>query len=423
MKKIVENNDKKNFIWNIIGTTLNAFNSLFFMIIVTRISGVDQAGIFTFAFSTATLLNVIGVYSGRVYQVTDVSNISDVEYIVNKIITCSIMIIFTFVFIIFNNYDIFKSFVICVLCFLKCLEAFCEVLYALLQKRDMLYKVGISLTLKSVIGFLTFLIFNIITKNVLLSSIGLLISFLLIVLIYDYNNIRKINITKNLNKKNVKKILLIGFFPFLVTFLCLFIINAAKYSIDLNLKNSDQTIYGIIIMPATVILLFGQYIIHPFLVKITTYFNSNNSKALSKIVFKFIIYILAFGVISLICIMFLGIPILQLLYGIDLESYKLCLILIIIGATFYGIVSIISNILIAMRHYKLQSLILFIISIFTFILSFFLTKINGIQGAVLSYFITMILLSLIYIIMIIYYIKKMKGRDKNEKNCYACSNT
>ena len=36
-------NDKKlflkNFVWNILGTGFNSFNSLFFLIIVTRING------------------------------------------------------------------------------------------------------------------------------------------------------------------------------------------------------------------------------------------------------------------------------------------------------------------------------------------------------------------------------------------------
>ncbi len=40
------NNTKKNVIWNMIGTTANAFNSLFFMIIVTRINGLKDSGIF-----------------------------------------------------------------------------------------------------------------------------------------------------------------------------------------------------------------------------------------------------------------------------------------------------------------------------------------------------------------------------------------
>ena len=59
---------KKNFFWNTIGSTLNAMVSLFFMIAVTRINGSDKAGIFTFAFSTSCLLQVIGLYSGRTYR-------------------------------------------------------------------------------------------------------------------------------------------------------------------------------------------------------------------------------------------------------------------------------------------------------------------------------------------------------------------
>ncbi len=43
---------RKNFIWNTLGTGFNAFNSLFFMIIATRVNGVSQAGIFSIAFST-----------------------------------------------------------------------------------------------------------------------------------------------------------------------------------------------------------------------------------------------------------------------------------------------------------------------------------------------------------------------------------
>ena len=62
---------KKNFIWNIIGTGFNAFNSLFFMIAITRINGVDNAGIYTIAYSTACILYMIGIYAGRIYQVTE----------------------------------------------------------------------------------------------------------------------------------------------------------------------------------------------------------------------------------------------------------------------------------------------------------------------------------------------------------------
>ena len=49
-----KNLDKKNVIWNTFGTAINAFNSLFFMIIAVRINGSKLAGIFTYAFSISS---------------------------------------------------------------------------------------------------------------------------------------------------------------------------------------------------------------------------------------------------------------------------------------------------------------------------------------------------------------------------------
>ena len=62
---------KKNTIWNTIGITFNSFNSLFFLIIINRINGVNTAGIYSFSYSIACLLYIVGIYSGRIYQVSD----------------------------------------------------------------------------------------------------------------------------------------------------------------------------------------------------------------------------------------------------------------------------------------------------------------------------------------------------------------
>ena len=47
-------NSKKNIIWNTIGAGANAFTSLILAILVTRINGADTAGVFTYAFATAS---------------------------------------------------------------------------------------------------------------------------------------------------------------------------------------------------------------------------------------------------------------------------------------------------------------------------------------------------------------------------------
>ena len=49
MKKISKN--QKIFLWNAFGTSFNSFLSLFFLIIVTRINGIDESGLFSFYYS------------------------------------------------------------------------------------------------------------------------------------------------------------------------------------------------------------------------------------------------------------------------------------------------------------------------------------------------------------------------------------
>ena len=149
---------RRNFIWNTLGTGLNAFNSLFFMIIATRINGVDKAGIFTIAFSTACILYAVGLYAGRVFHVTELNkSISDKDFIVNRLLTTLIMIVCLIVFCIVRKYNFEKSIIFLLLTIYKALEAFSDVIYGVLQKKENLDIVGKSLFYKSIVSVLLFI--------------------------------------------------------------------------------------------------------------------------------------------------------------------------------------------------------------------------------------------------------------------------
>ena len=119
----------KNFIWNTIGTGFNSFNSLFFLILVTRINGIEKAGIFSIAYATATILYTLALYSGRLFQVTDIENkIKDKDYISNRALTCFIMLIFASTYLIIKKYTTFKTLVFVVLIIFRGIEAFADIL-------------------------------------------------------------------------------------------------------------------------------------------------------------------------------------------------------------------------------------------------------------------------------------------------------
>lgn len=411
-----KSNVKKDFIFNTIGTGINAFNSLFFMIIATRINGVSDAGIFTFAFSTAALFQIIGVYSGRVYQVTDNTKATNEDYLVNKVITCVIMFAVSILFILLRRYTGKKMLVILILCIYRTLEAFSEVIYAYFQKNYELYKVGISLILKNVLGLIVFLTINIFTRNLIYSTLGLVLNYILIMLSYDFkifrNNFIKL---RNINLNNQKKIFSLGFSTFLLSFLLMYIVNIPRYVIDFKMSDASSSIFGILIMPASVVVLIAQFILHPFLMKINDFLIHKDYKNFKKNVTNICLVTLAFGIFATFIAYLIGIPILEFIYGISLKKYLMALIVVLIGATLYGVVSILSNILVAMRIASKQIIISFIVSIFSLFISIYFINSLGINGACYGYTITMLLDIILYIVLFAITEKKLeKGKIKND---------
>ena len=411
-----KSNVKKDFIFNTIGTGINAFNSLFFMIIATRINGVSDAGIFTFAFSTAALFQIIGVYSGRIYQITDNTKATNEDYLVNKVITCVIMFVVSILFILLRGYTGKKMLVILILCIYRTLEAFSEVIYAYFQKNYELYKVGISLVLKNVLGLIVFLTINIFTRNLIYSTLGLVLNYILIMLSYDFkifrNNFIKL---RNINLNNQKKIFSLGFSTFLLSLLLMYIVNIPRYVIDFKMSDASSSIFGILIMPASVVVLIAQFILHPFLMKINDFLIHKDYKNLKKNVMNICLVTSAFGIFATFIAYLIGIPILEFIYGISLKKYLMALIVVLIGATLYGVVSILSNILVAMRIASKQIIISFVVSIFSLFISICFINSLGVNGACYGYTITMLLDIILYIVLFAITEKKLeKGKIKND---------
>ena len=408
----MNNNFKKNTIWNMIGTGINAFASLIFMIIVTRINGVYDAGTFTFAFTSATLFNIIGIYAGRIYQVTDTRKISNKEYIVNRTITCVIMMGMIIVFLAIKEYEKYKIITILLLGSLKMFEAFCEVIYGFFQRAELLYKVGISLTVKNIVGLIAFFIVDFYTKNMNLAIGCFILIYLLVMFIYDFRESDfKSKVKGKTDWGNVIYILKNGFPIFCQSFLNVYLINASKYAIDNIMTDNYQTIFGIIVMPATMMLLITQFMVHPFLNIITNYVKKNDYISLNKLLFKITLIIVAFGIISIILAYFIGIYILELIYGISLIEYNFSLSVILFGAIFSAITSVYLTALIAMRKNIVQMVGYIFVSLFAIFSSNYLVKKFEIMGASVNYAITMLICCLVFVCVYIFCSKKVsKGK-------------
>ena len=405
----------KNFIWNILGTGFNSFNSLFFLIIVTWINGVEQAGIYSIAYATALILYTVALYSGRLCQVTDTENkVTDKDYIGNRIFTCVVTMLIAIVFAVFiQGYRDIKLWACILLTFYKATEALSEIFYGIMQKNDILYKSGQSLTIKSLLGLIVFLIVDIITKNLILSIIASILVNVVTIMFFDIVII-KILVDKDekFNKSNVFRILKTDFFVFANSFAGIYILNASKYAIDIYETESIQAIFGYIMMPATVMTLFAQFILLPFLSKFKELFEKKEIDNLNKLGWKIKGIVIAFGIFAVTVAYLIGTQVLTLIYGVELTSYRIYLVAIIASYIMYAISYINLVLLTTMRKTFVQFLVYVACMVVALIGSNILVKAYEIKGAVISTSLTLAIQFILYTIIMQVYIKVVKKEVK-----------
>ena len=389
------------------GITANAFISLFLLIIVRRINGINLSGIFSYAFSLACLFYVVAVYYNRVYQVADVENSFSInEYLTSRFLTSFITSILIILFCIINGFTFFKSTIVILLTLFKIIEAISDCYYGFIQKKDDLAYIGKSLFFKSLIGVLTFLIVDIFTKNLIL-SILMLIIVNFIIMIIDIKKFYTLYKTKfYITIKNVPELLKETLPVFLFTFLNIFLCNCQKYVIEYFLEDSFQTIFAVIVMPATFLSLCGPYILMPFLNDISKLYAKKDMKNMNNYVNKINGIYIIIGIAVFIIAFFLGVPVLNFIYDLHLENYKLSFMIIMAGSIAYGLVSMISNILTVIKRNKEQLYIYIISSVIALVSSILLIKNFALSGAAFAYSITMILHCLMCYLMLKYYLKK-----------------
>ena len=406
----------KNFIWNSLGTGINSFNSLFFLIIVTRINGLEIAGIFSIAYATATILYTLAMYSGRLCQVTDIENkIKDKEYILNRAITTGIMLVGASIFLLLKKYTGFKTTVFALLAVFKGLEAFSDILYGVMQKNGYLYKAGQSLFLKGIVGIILFLVVDLITKDLRLACLAVILVNIAVLIVYDFFIVsRKLIDKTGINIKNSLSILKSEFFVFFNSFAGIYILNAPKYAIDGFLTEDIQAIYGYIMMPATVMTLFTQFIVMPFLGKLKDMYEAKNLDEMNKTTFKIKLVVTAFGAFAVLAALLLGPEVLGILYGQDLRAYRMNLCIIIGSYIFYAISYINLVTLTTIRHTFVQFVVYLLSMIVAFAGSMTLVRaLNlGINGATFSCLTTLAVQFIMYSVVTKVIMHKEKKRQQ-----------
>ncbi len=394
---------KKEFLWNSIGISTWSFLSLFLLIIVTRLNGITDSGLFSFSFAFAMIIFTVSCFGGRTYQVSDNDQkFSSSDYVSFRIITSTIALIIAMLFIVINHYDLIKSFLLFLLVMHRVFDSIADVFYGIMQKQRHLHLSGKSLFYKSILSLLAFLITDLLTTNLLLSTLTLPIISLLFVIFYDIPRSRNLDtFSVSFNTNGVKNILRDAFLPFSISVMGLIFANVARYFIDIY-HLELQGYFGIIIMPLSLVILVFSFILTPAILHLSETYNRNDFKSLHKTIRQIIYGMSAVTLLIVACVYIWGVPLLKLLFNIDFTNYLHDIVLIVIIGYLLSVTSLFTNIAIIARRLRLTSLFYLLSNILLAILCLIWVNPYQIRGAIAAYLVVSTLQTLI---MGIYYSK------------------
>lgn len=385
-----EKNIKKAFMWNMIGSTCYSASSFLYLLVVTRLCGVELAGFFSLSYATAQLLLQVGRYGMRTYQATDLNQkYLFSEYGVSRIISCGLMMLFGILYSNFSftgEYIVISSFVI----MMKAIDAVEDVFHGNFQQKYHVELMGKMLALRNIYSAVFFTGILFVTRDLMITCAATPVTSLVLCLLMNSYFTNKYLKGAEADKGSfqvyhVWELLKICTPLFVGTFLSLLLYNVPKYAMSSVMSDEYQTYYSILFMPSFVITLMCEFVFKPMITTIAELWWLKDFR-------RFIIYVLRIiGIVFLCCAgiviggHFLGRILLEMIYGVDLSPYKLHFIVLLIGGGICSGVYMMYNILIAIRKGSCILLVYGITAVLTILPARWMVKQWGVMGAALNY--------------------------------------
>lgn len=410
-----KNLNKKAYLWTMISGTSYSASTVILTWIVIFLIGAEKAGIFSFAYSNAQVMLNIGFYGVRAYQVTDIrKRHSFDDYWISRIFSYCLMVATSVVYTFINSFSVSESIIIILMCIYKGFDAISDVYEGLYQQNNRMDLAGKSSFFKNVGSTFIFIVILQITKEIVLATIGALCASLIIWTFFDITLKKEFSRDKfKIRFSSVKK-LLIACLPLCIgNFLSSYILNAQKYAIQLNMSEIYQTYYTILFMPAFVINLFSGFLFKPMLTTLARFWDSMQIQRFTSTIKKLCVWIAALTVAALIGGYFLGIPVLSIVYGINLSAYKKEFMILLIGGGFGALTVLLTYVATLMRKQKFVFVIYALVSIIAFFVSPILVGRWKLLGAAYGYLLLMLLQAIGFLIL--WYINTIREYIKLER--------
>lgn len=382
-------NNRKDYFWNTVGVFAQNAISPLLLIVVTRINGVYDSGIFSYALATALIFWAFGVWGGRTYQVSDLRReFANHSYVMVRVLLGVVTLLGSVLFCMANGYDLVKTSIIIAFVVFKTFESIADAIYGVLQVGNKLFITGRSLLIKSVLGLIVFITVDAISKNLLWSVFTLVFVNVAVFIYYDLHYARRLDyhlsdIIGELSRYTREAITIIKrCMPIAaVLFLSMFSLNIPRYFLD-RYHPDEIGYFGILVMPITVLALVITFLLQPKIIYLSELFIKQKYDDFNHAIRNIVSVVVCVGLAGLVLAYLIGIPVLNTIFGLDFTPYLAALLIVVLGSIANGIVSIYMNIFTIIRHFKALFYTLVLTNVSLLFLSTVIVDKYNLQGAI-----------------------------------------
>lgn len=398
----------KNISWIFTGNVISSLIKWLIFILIARILSSKELGIYSLAFAVTSPIALFMNMKLRSLAVTD-SNLNFKSYIVaRRTLTILSIVIFVIVGLIF--YPEYIT-VLMLVGLSKVLDLHSEIYYSLPQIKNDFNFIGKLMILKHLFIFIFFATIILITNDLILSLMSQLLAQLIFFIMFEKRGIirRYPYVNSSINKREVKKIIAYGLPLGFSLMLISLNSNIPKYLLEYFTTTEMVGFYTAITYVVVIGNLLMNSISQNFLPKLTNLFNNKKIEEFKKYIFIHLTGISIFVGAGLILFSYLfGELFLQIVYGSNFVEYVDILIIMSIAVTFNFISWNFDTAIMSMRYISVQPKISFIVLIVSFLSSYFLIPLYGINGA--AYAMTLTFLSQLLLRLFVV-IKKLKMQE------------
>ena len=387
--------DAGNFLWNAVGGVLNAGQSVFLLIVITRVCGLEAAGIFSIAFATGNLFLYLGNYGVRNYQVSDLSEkYSFHDYLRHRLCTVLLMLAAAAVYTAWSaktgNYSNYKTSCVLAMCVCKAVDCLEEVFEGRYQQKGRLDRSGKLVTFRLLVSIGGMIAVLLVTRDLLTAvwwGVFLAVAASALI-IWRYRETAAFERTA-FSFSGIAGLMRECFPVCAANFLSFYLINEPKYAIDAAMDETAQACYNFIAMPVFVIQLLNMFLYQPMLIRMTASWENGRKKEFLGYFGRICGALAMISAPILLAAWIFGIPVLSWLYATDLSALRTELLLIMTGGIFLAFNGFYCAVLTIMRKQREIPLTYLAGAVLSLVSTPVMVRESGIVGAVLSFVLVM----------------------------------